>query len=258
MKCYVLKDLLPNYIDGLCSEEVNAEVKKHLEECADCRTACERMSAAAIKEITPGDKNPDFLKKMRASIKRNLAVVILCTGLALSGLGYIARHCEVPVPFHSEYMLTESYLAAATTDELGFVGWKDVDGLDSQKLKEVVSEGQPTIELMGLTLRGPVYADDCHISGRDIQRDGQTVKVVYYCYTETLWNRLFRHNPGGECWMRVTDGVYGNGLYGAKHTPQKQEFYYLPVGNMRRLDSLSDTEFEALKEKATLVWEGEC
>ena len=36
MKCYVVKDLLPYYIDGLSSEEVNAEIKEHLESCADC------------------------------------------------------------------------------------------------------------------------------------------------------------------------------------------------------------------------------
>ena len=31
MKCCIVKDLLPGYIDGLTSEETNEEMKMHLE-----------------------------------------------------------------------------------------------------------------------------------------------------------------------------------------------------------------------------------
>jgi anti-sigma factor RsiW len=36
LKCYIVKDLLPGYVDGLLSEETTAEVKQHLKECDDC------------------------------------------------------------------------------------------------------------------------------------------------------------------------------------------------------------------------------
>ena len=35
-----------------------------------------------------------------------------------------------------------------------------------------------------------------------------------------------------------------------------REIYYLPMRNMDRLGRLSDEEFDALREKATLVWSG--
>ena len=37
MKCYIVKDLLPGYIDGLTCEETNAEIREHLKGCQDCR-----------------------------------------------------------------------------------------------------------------------------------------------------------------------------------------------------------------------------
>ena len=32
MKCYIVKDLLPNYIDGLTGRDAATDVKKHLED----------------------------------------------------------------------------------------------------------------------------------------------------------------------------------------------------------------------------------
>lgn len=56
MKCCIVRDLLPGYVDGLNSEETDAEVKKHLEDCADCRKICAQMSAELPKETLPEKK----------------------------------------------------------------------------------------------------------------------------------------------------------------------------------------------------------
>ena len=45
MKCCIVKDLLPGYIDSLTSEETNEEIKQHLKDCADCTTICPQMGA---------------------------------------------------------------------------------------------------------------------------------------------------------------------------------------------------------------------
>ena len=66
LKCYIVKDLLPGYVDGLLGEETMAEVKKHLEECDCCRTDYEKMKSP-VKAMLPHttDKEVDFLKKVR-------------------------------------------------------------------------------------------------------------------------------------------------------------------------------------------------
>ena len=37
MKCYVVQDLLPEYVEGLCREETAKEIKQHLEGCEECQ-----------------------------------------------------------------------------------------------------------------------------------------------------------------------------------------------------------------------------
>ena len=37
MKCEVVRDLLPLYVDGVVSEESRKMIEEHLEECDDCR-----------------------------------------------------------------------------------------------------------------------------------------------------------------------------------------------------------------------------
>lgn len=63
MKCCIVKDLLPGYIDGLTSEETNMEIKEHLENCAACRTIYEQMSAELPSEIPREEKDIDSCQR---------------------------------------------------------------------------------------------------------------------------------------------------------------------------------------------------
>lgn len=57
MKCEIIKDLLPSYIDKLTSEESNREIEKHLWECEECRAYFETMEdEEALKEGALEDK----------------------------------------------------------------------------------------------------------------------------------------------------------------------------------------------------------
>ena len=37
MNCNIIKDILPSYVDGLCSEDTRKVVEKHLEQCEECQ-----------------------------------------------------------------------------------------------------------------------------------------------------------------------------------------------------------------------------
>ena len=96
-------------------------------------------------------------------------------------------------------------------------------------------------------------------TGKTIQRNGKTVRVVYYCYTRTLWNSLF---PDQDSFLNlsVSEGdVFEENFYRNPNTdyqPMQREIYYLPMSGLNRLDSLSDEEFDAQKKHAKLVWSG--
>ena len=43
MNCDIIKDLLPLYCDGVCSEETSRAVEEHLTTCPACRTLLDEM-----------------------------------------------------------------------------------------------------------------------------------------------------------------------------------------------------------------------
>ena len=95
MKCDIIRDLLPAYIEGLTSAASNEEIEEHLADCGECRTFHSEM-AGEIREVVPvaGDKEVDCLKKVRISYIRRAAlavgsvVVCLLLLIALFALGF--------------------------------------------------------------------------------------------------------------------------------------------------------------------------
>lgn len=77
MKCDIIRDLLPAYIESLTSAASNEEIEKHLAGCGECRTFHREM-ADEIREEVPvaGDKEVDCLKKVRISYIRRAAVAV--------------------------------------------------------------------------------------------------------------------------------------------------------------------------------------
>ena len=37
LRCEIVQDLLPSYVDGLTSDETNEAIKDHLADCVSCR-----------------------------------------------------------------------------------------------------------------------------------------------------------------------------------------------------------------------------
>ncbi|MGN1230359.1 MAG: zf-HC2 domain-containing protein [Anaerotignum sp.] len=89
MKCEIIRDLLPMYMDGLTSEESNMEIETHLEDCALCSEILQQMQKEMeTKEETEKRKINLFRKfnrRMRGAVATAVAVCI-----CLSGAGWKA------------------------------------------------------------------------------------------------------------------------------------------------------------------------
>jgi len=75
MNCNIIQDLLPSYIDGICSEETAAEVETHIVNCAECKKIMQMMQQPTKHtiEINTEDAKKPF---KRINKKRRLQVVI--------------------------------------------------------------------------------------------------------------------------------------------------------------------------------------
>jgi hypothetical protein len=76
MKCEVVKDLLPVYMDDLVSEVTKQEVEQHLQQCESCNAIYQQMKAPIDNtDMVPNDKEINYLKKLR---KKGLINIITC------------------------------------------------------------------------------------------------------------------------------------------------------------------------------------
>lgn len=80
LKCGIVQDLLPNYIEKLTGDETNHAVKKHLDTCEDCKKAYEQMAA----DMGNIEKVPVIELKFLKKVKRTrLLAAVLCVVLTL-------------------------------------------------------------------------------------------------------------------------------------------------------------------------------
>lgn len=88
MKCEIIRDLLPLYIDGLTSKESNQEIEKHLKNCEECQKYYQEMtwdidnfSVITNEEI----EDVNLIKKIKKK-NRKKALGIFVGAFVLSGV----------------------------------------------------------------------------------------------------------------------------------------------------------------------------
>lgn len=89
MKCNIVKDLLPAYIDGLTSKETNEEIEEHLKECTACHTIYEQMTADIALDIPSAENEIDFLKNLKTRTQQMYGLVALSTCAVLAMLSIV-------------------------------------------------------------------------------------------------------------------------------------------------------------------------
>lgn len=98
MKCEIIRDLLPSYIDGLTSDESNRAVEEHLYGCEECQELLDQMKQDIRdpQQIEVNKKKIKPFKKIKKMVwKAVLATVIVCA-LIMGGMGYYYGHTWVP------------------------------------------------------------------------------------------------------------------------------------------------------------------
>ena len=99
-KCAVVKDLLPLYADGVCSEESKKFVSEHLHECDDC---CEELESLRFDfKITSADEKQavkKFKKKTEKKVALKIISVILVLAMGAFGAANAVWYLRYSKPF---------------------------------------------------------------------------------------------------------------------------------------------------------------
>lgn len=96
MNCDIVQDLMPSYVDGICSQASKDCVETHIKECEKCREMmkCYKQNEFSETEITM--KQVDAFKKIHAKMKRQnvfsgiLVFLLAGMGIYTFGTNYIS------------------------------------------------------------------------------------------------------------------------------------------------------------------------
>lgn len=77
LKCEVVRDLFPSYIDDLTNVVTNEEIENHIVSCSECLNILEKMKAPV--ETSTEVTELDYLKKIKHRTHRNILLGIMIT-----------------------------------------------------------------------------------------------------------------------------------------------------------------------------------
>ncbi|SHL63655.1 Putative zinc-finger [Anaerocolumna jejuensis DSM 15929] len=126
--CDIIKDLLPLYIDGVCSEDSKKAVEEHIKTCESCRKELEDFKSA-VSAVDSGEE--EIIRKISYRWKKTRAKALL-TGilamllLALAGLVFYlyssgdraVKYGEVTVEDLSLLPNSNVYFSLKTADDI--------------------------------------------------------------------------------------------------------------------------------------------
>lgn len=120
--CEVIRDLLPSYVDGVCTEASNHIIQEHIEECENCAGILADMQTPEVEEILEKKEQQrkiDYLKKVK---KRN-RIILICAIIASVGLTVAATAGIVHNIYGGEYVLIDiDYHVAVSENKLCIQG----------------------------------------------------------------------------------------------------------------------------------------
>ncbi len=101
--CNIIRDLLPLYLDNVCSQESHDLVSEHLKDCSQCQGYLEALKcniqSVKTKEVGSFKK---FLKTVNFKIVRNSLIITVVILLGLVVMGKALDNFEYSVPYNDD------------------------------------------------------------------------------------------------------------------------------------------------------------
>ena len=239
MNCNIVRDLLPSYIDGLCSTETEREIKEHLMNCDACKKVYEAMQTEITDEIVEklGMKNDEkqqelsVLRSMKKVMKKRLAAKIVSLSVAI--LTILFMIVLVLAQFHPEWEILNYQQYVLRTKALR-MSEKLIEGESDSFLNEILlgmekNDAKEDERVKQMVINGIDDLQKQYLSGKNIK-----VKV-----SQTYWNE-------GNREYGVTTSFIGNeGEVGIVYLFENEDTYV--ISGQMSVSSDCDEKMDLLK-----------
>lgn len=79
--CNIIKDLLPSYLDELCSNESKQLLEEHFNECEDCKKLYEQTKLVLLHTKSTSVAEVDYFKKIKTNVSHKNTVIMITAAL---------------------------------------------------------------------------------------------------------------------------------------------------------------------------------
>ena len=213
--CSLIRDLLPLYCDGVCSEESKKIIEGHLAECSACKEYCDSLRGADALFLP---QNTDLEMQKAASFravkkrirKRQILIVLLAfvllAALLFSAVGFLKNARRV--------IACENAVSVSMVDD-SLIARLQGDRADYLRVKQVVTT-----------------------------QNGKTSTFLFFSLSGTAWDALVTSSDV------FSEYVLCPADKGAQQIDQV--FYY--TGDDAGLESMTAEELQKIIDSSVLLW----
>lgn len=112
INCNIIRDLLPSYVDDICSEDSRHLIEEHLESCEQCRTQLQLLRDTTLTDEQGEQKRISYLKKIKRHYEKELISLVFLTLILIGGALYMVNHYGA-LGGNMLYMILPVFLIAA-------------------------------------------------------------------------------------------------------------------------------------------------
>lgn len=95
ISCNIIRDLLPSYIDDICSADSRHLIEKHIGECEQCRTQLELLRNTEITDEQGEQNRVSYLKKIKRHYDKGMFSLAFLTLMVTGGFLLMVYNYEL-------------------------------------------------------------------------------------------------------------------------------------------------------------------
>lgn len=217
--CNVIRDLLPLYVDEVCSVESRKMIEEHLKECSECKAYMESMSDDGSKEKKLIQIDSDNESRKASSLR------------------------SIKKKIQRKQILT----AVVTVLILVCVSFAVIGGL--KKVNRIVEYNDNlSVSMVDGSLVGRLYGScytDLKIRNISVDNGGASSNYIFYSVSDTLWDDISTSKN------MMTEYV----ICPAEKSADRVDRVYYYTGDLSGFENMDEAELQTVIQNSILLWE---
>lgn len=112
ISCNIIQDLLPSYVDDICTEDSRHLIEEHISGCERCRTQLELLKSTELTDERGEQKRISYLKKIKRHYDQGIVSLVFLTLMVIGGFLFLMFNDELAGSFLYYIILPLMLMAA--------------------------------------------------------------------------------------------------------------------------------------------------